>query len=405
MRRIQWVDPGTSKALCWLAIDERKGNPRRSNCSLPPCLYTDGIAPFLCFNGPQPGQLYAVGGRDQMQDPLDVVEMFDTWHGQWVTCPSMLARRAGCSAALLPDGCLLVVGGYDERGIVEGLLSTCEVFDPAGQRWSIDAAELSQPRWGHGCAPLRGLIFTVGGCSLRPGAQPREAFMETLRSCEVYDPSSGKWTPAADLNVARAGARVVGLNDRYLAVVGGCDDVFGRAELLPTVELFDADAGIWSILDMQLSTPRTTAAAAALNDGQILIVGGAPSLSSAEVYHLPPLGEQQSSDCCDQEPHTRRAKAPTVYDMAEGRMGCQAVALDLPSIDKTFPICNQNCIVVVGGENGDENWDSSIRQFSSVMVYDVEAQSWRSEKSFPHIPTPRTAMALVVGPGLVSSQL
>jgi len=321
-----------------------------------------------------------------------------------VTCPSMLARRAGCSAALLPDGCLLVVGGYDERGIVEGLLPTCEVFDPVAQRWSIDAAELSQPRWGHGCAPLRGLIFTVGGCSLRPGAQPREAFMETLRSCEVYDPASGKWTPAADLNVARAGARVVGLNDRYMAVVGGCDDVFGRAELLPTVELFDADAGNWSILDMQLSTPRTTAAAAALNDRQILIVGGAPSLSSAEVYHLPPLGEQHSSDCCDEEPHTRRAEAPTVYEMAEGRMGCQAVALDLPSIDKTFPLCNQNCVVVVGGENGDENLDTSIRQFSSVMVYDVEAQSWRSEKSFPPIPTPRTAMALVVGPGLVSGQ-
>jgi len=401
MRRIQWVNPGTSTVIRCLGTDERKGTPRRTRCSLPACIYNDCIAPFLYFNGPQSGQLYAVGGRDQMQDPLDVVEMFDTWHGQWVTCPNMLERRAGCSAALLPDGRLMVAGGYDKRGIVEGLLSTCEVFDPAMQRWSIDAAELSHPRWGHGCALLGGFIFTVGGCSLRPGAPPREAFMETLRSCEVYDPTSGKWTPGPDLNVARAGARVVALSNRYMAVVGGCDDVFGQAELLPTVELFDVDVGKWSILDMQLSTPRTTAAAAAMSDRQILIVGGAPSLSSAEVYHLPALAERQASEVCDQELCTGRAEAPTVHAMAEGRMGCQAVALNLPSPDKAFPLCNTSCIVVVGGENGDDDVESNIRQFNSVLVYDIEGQSWR-EKSFPPIPTSRTAMALVVGPGLIS---
>mmetsp|Transcript_117950 Transcript_117950/g.234973 ORF Transcript_117950/g.234973 Transcript_117950/m.234973 type:complete len:406 (-) Transcript_117950:474-1691(-) len=402
MGRAHWVTPGASTAMRCLAMNDRSGSPRHPCCSLPACIYSDCIAPFLCFNGPLPGQLYAIGGRDQMQDPLDVVEMFDTWHGQWVACPNMLERRAGCSAALLPDGRLLVAGGYDKRGIVEGLLSTCEVFDPALQRWSIDAAELSYPRWGHGCAPLRGFIFTVGGCSLQPGAPAREAFMETLRSCEVYDPSSNKWRPGPDLNVARAGARVVALSDRFMAVVGGCDDVFGQAELLPTVELFDADVGKWSILDMQLSTPRTTAAAAAMSDHQILIVGGAPSLSSAEVYHLPALAERQGTEVCEEDPCTRRAEAPAVHAMTEGRMGCQAVALNLPSPDKAFPICSRSCIVVVGGENGDDDVESNMRQFNSVLVYDIEGQSWRAEQSFPPIPTPRTATALVVGPGLVS---
>jgi len=82
-------------------------------------------------------------------------------------------------------------------------------------------------------------------------------------------------------------------------------------------------------------------------------------------------------------------------------MGCQAVALNLPSPDKAFPLCNTSCIVVVGGENGDDDVESNIRQFNSVLVYDIEGQSWR-EKSFPPIPTSRTAMALVVGPGLIS---
>mmetsp|Transcript_93960 Transcript_93960/g.298285 ORF Transcript_93960/g.298285 Transcript_93960/m.298285 type:complete len:419 (-) Transcript_93960:45-1301(-) len=413
MRRTQWVDPGASSALCWICIDDRKGNPRRAHFSLPPCLYSDGIAPFLHFDGPQPNQLYAVGGRNQQQDPLDTVEMFDTWHGRWVTCPSMLARRAGCAAATLPNGRLLVVGGYDERGIVDGLLDTCEVFDPATQVWTVEAASLKRARWGHGCASMKGLVYTVGGCSLRPGAPPYEAFMETLRTCEVFDPEAGTWAPCAEMNVARAGARVVTLSDHYLAAVGGCDDVFGRAELLPTVELFDSQAGRWELLEMKLTTPRTTAAVAPIDDRQILIIGGAPSLTSAEVYEVPRPSQSEaecSGECSeqqgqeqdnDQTPQQAPESRP-IRDMSEGRMGCQAMTMDLPAPGEGFPRCTRQCVVVVGGENGDEEWDANIGQFSSVLVYDVKADEWRPEKSFPPIPTPRTAMALLVGPGRIA---
>lgn len=456
----KWVDPGASTALCWLSIDSEKGSRARASCSLPPYLYSEGIAPFLRFDNPLPGQLYVVGGRNQQQDPLDVVEMFDTWHGEWVTCPSMSAKRAGCAAAALPDGRLLVVGGYDEKGIVEGLLESCEVFDPRTKSWALFPAPLGRPRWGHGCATLQGRVFAVGGCSLRPGAPPHEAFMETLRSCEVHDPAKGTWTVSADLHVARAGARVVTLGERYLAAVGGCDDVFGRAELLASLEIFDVDVGSWVLLGGQLSTPRTTAAVAAIDGQRILIVGGAPSLSSAEVYNVPPpeqengsepsvgedtenepsadnefipsaileIGAQAQSQCPGLslgQPrfsgvpspgatqgdasgsntgsrNNGRAGARLVRDMPEGRMGCQAAAMNLPSPGQNYPLCTRQCVIVVGGETGDEDWDAHIRQFSSILVYDVEDDDWRSEKDFPPIPTPRTAMALCVAPGAVT---
>jgi len=223
--------------------------------------------------------------------------------------------------------------------------------------------------------------------------------METLRSCEVYDPAQDAWRPCADLHIARAGARVVTLGDRHLAAVGGCDDVFGRAELLPTVELFDVRVGSWSLLDVQLTTPRTTAAVAALNDQQILIVGGAPSLSSAEVYRVPRVFERSQ---CSQPPEGAGGSGPTICDMAEGRMGCQAMAIDLPGLGDSFPLCTSQCVVVVGGENGDDDWDADVRQFSNVLVYDVKADKWRPADSFPPIPTPRTAMALCVCAGKVT---
>lgn len=392
--RNNWTEPKVSQCLCWIAIDDRKGDPRRE-ATLPLSLYSDTIAPFLHFDIPVANQLYAVGGRNQQQGPLHTVEMFDTWHGHWTSCPNMCVRRAGCAAAVLPSGRMLVVGGYDENGIVQGLLDSCEAFDPVAQTWDAGIASLDRARWGHGCASIGGLVYAVGGCSLRPRAPPREAFMETLRSCEVYDPVSNTWQSCGDLHMARAGSRVVALGDRYLAAVGGCDDVFGRAEMLPTVELFDVSVGRWVLLNVQLLTPRTTAAVAALDDQRILVIGGAPSLTSAEVYRVP---ESE----CPREPCSWQAP---VYNMAEGRMGCQAVALKLPAPKATYPLCTRTCVVVVGGEKGDEDWDfdqANVRQFSSVLVYDTEEDEWRQrEENFPPMPTPRTAMALCVGPGKI----
>eukprot|EP00441_Pelagodinium_beii_P019872 CAMPEP_0197657614 /NCGR_PEP_ID=MMETSP1338-20131121/44738_1 /TAXON_ID=43686 ORGANISM="Pelagodinium beii, Strain RCC1491" /NCGR_SAMPLE_ID=MMETSP1338 /ASSEMBLY_ACC=CAM_ASM_000754 /LENGTH=399 /DNA_ID=CAMNT_0043234027 /DNA_START=69 /DNA_END=1268 /DNA_ORIENTATION=- len=399
MRRSQqsWTDKNSSRGLCLLALDDRQGNSSRRGASLPQYLYSDVIAPFLQFHGPQPGQLYALGGRNEEQEPLDTVEMFDTWHGRWMTCPSMLRHRAGSSAATLPDGRLMVVGGYDNGGIVTGLLDSCEVFDPVKQTWTECEAKLQRPRWGHGCAFLGDCVYCAGGCSLRDGSPAHEAFMETLRSCEVFDPVAGIWSMCPDLNIGRAGARVVALGEHHLAVVGGCDDVFGRAELLQSVELLDIrrpSAG-WVLLTTQLSTPRTTAAVAALDDHQILIIGGAPSLASAELYSV--RDKNASLD----------AGSPTAHvsSMTEGRMGCQAACLNLPSPGKDFPICDRRCVVVVGGESGDDELESQIRQFSSVLVYDVEDGKWLPSHYFPPIPTPRTAMALCVAPGCIHGHL
>eukprot|EP00931_Biecheleriopsis_adriatica_P109269 TRINITY_DN83546_c0_g1_i1.p1 TRINITY_DN83546_c0_g1~~TRINITY_DN83546_c0_g1_i1.p1 ORF type:complete len:423 (+),score=71.87 TRINITY_DN83546_c0_g1_i1:181-1449(+) len=396
----RWTEKGLSSKLCLLELDSMKGDSQQH--VLPPSLYSQMVAPFLYHEGPVPDQLYVLGGRDHNQDPLNVVELFDSWNGTWITCPSMQVKRAGCAAAALPDGRLLVAGGYDERGIVRGVLGSCEVFDPSQQAWSDQCPNLLRARWGHGCAVLGDLVYAVGGCALLPAAVAGEELMETLRTCEVYDLSIGAWATAANLNVARAGARLVSLARDKLAAVGGCDDVFGRAEMLASVEILSEESGQWTLLSTQLGVPRTTAAAVALDESRILVMGGAPSLASAEVYHMPKRdspGEETGRDA--------RCQPTVISDMTEGRMGCQAVAMKLPAEGKTFPSCTRQCVVVVGGENGDEEWDdeggaSLARQFSTVLVYDAEGGKWRATDAFPSLPTPRTAMALCVAPGRIS---
>lgn len=417
-RGSRWADSETCSALCQLILDDRKGGgvgdaaSSRGSClrrrSLPPALYAENVAPFLRFDVPLPNMLYAFGGRNQGRGPLDTVEMFDTWHGRWVTCEPMPTRRAGSAAALLPDNRMIVIGGYNEHGIAEGLLATCDVYDPVRQAWDeAGAAPLARKRWGHGCASLGGKVYVVGGCSLQPDAQPQEAFMETLRCCEVYSAEADRWTPCAPLQIARSGSRVVALDERYLAAIGGCDDVFGRAETQPTVELFDATTGLWSLLDSRLENPRTTAAVAAIGPRKLLVVGGAPSLSSAEVYRvrLPGAEGGRGAIVTDDEDGE---ELPKVAEMPEGRMGCQAALVYLPRPGASYPLADRPCAVIVGGERCDEettggDWPR-VRQFQNIHVFDVVVGAWREDLKpvMPAMAAARTAVALCVGVGYVA---
>jgi len=400
MPRAQWSEQGVGRSLRLLASDRGSASRR----ALPPALYSEIVAPFLRFEAAVPDQLYAIGGRNERQEPLDTVEMFDTWHGRWEECPNMSIKRSGCAAAALPDGRLMVSGGYDERGIVLGLLASSEVFDPVKQEWIPTATQLHRPRWGHGSAMLGGKVYAVGGCALRNGTPLGDDVMETLRDCEVYDIQEQTWSSITSLHVARAGARLVVLDAHRLAVVGGCDDVFGRAEMLASVEVYDTRTGTWMMLEEQLSVPRTTAAAAALDEHRIIVMGGAPSLCSVEIFDVPSTGKDGEA-AATRPSSSSRGGYKDLGDMTEGRMGCQAVLMQLPADGNDYPLCTRPCVVVVGGENGEEDLDDEqetpARQFDSVLVYDLESSRWRSEQSFPPIPTPRTAMTLCVAPGQV----
>lgn len=397
-RPSKWVDGNACNALCQLILDDRRigstcdaGAGLRRRKPLPPFLYREAIGPFLRFESLLPNMLYAFGGRNQEEGPLDTVEMFNTFHGQWVPAPAMPKRRAGSAAALLADGRMMIIGGYTEQGIAQGLLSSCDLYDPQTGSWIEDgAAPLTRARWGHGCASLQGKVYVVGGCSLQLEAQAAEAFMVTLRHCEIYDPDQNRWTPTGPLQIARSGTRVVALDSSHLAAIGGCDDVFGRAETQPTVELYDAQTEVWSVLSHRLIHPRTTAGAACLAPEQLLVIGGAPSLCTAEVYRvqLPDGGLSPAED------------DKVVDDLSDGRMGCQAAVLSLPSHGKTYPVTDRRCVVVIGGERCDETPDfSQIRQLAAVPVYDTENSQWREDPVVPPLPCARTAVAVCVGMG------
>jgi len=149
-------------------------------------------------------------------------------------------------------------------------------------------------------------------------------------------------------------------------------------------------------LGRRLTHPTLTAGVAALDDRQVLVVGGTPALSFVEVYSVPLPDEEGMGS--ERMPVDNFRKLSYVM---EGRMGCQAAPMMLPRRGGSFPFCNARCVVLVGGECLHERGADGqrVEQFCSVLVYDIDSGAWRDNLALPSMAAPRTAVALCVGIG------
>jgi hypothetical protein len=109
-------------------------------------------------------------GRGRLLTPLAGVEIYDPARRVWYAVASMQTPRARHAAVLLPDGRVLVLGGY-----YLDPLATGELYDPRRNRWS-DAAPLSMPRFDHAASLAGGQIVITGGMN-----------QTTLSGVEIYE--------------------------------------------------------------------------------------------------------------------------------------------------------------------------------------------------------------------------
>ena len=268
-------------------------------------------------------------------------EVWTPGTGDWSAGPSLNKPRADFVAVLVAGGSALVTGGvnagtkteFDQQDDHQSYSSTY-VFDPAhaGAGWTRMGL-LGRARTSPIAAPLPdGRVLVTGGYYLSgsesgsvseidlvvyrpdtfaatPSVPPLAdidppAMVPTLATAELFDPAKGSWSATGAMRYARVDAPAATLTDGRVLVVGSTPGgdmwnytqpaVDGRA--YRTAEIFDPGAGRWSLtgelpaIDWSplakfgpypISSTEVTdpGSLVALADGGALLVGQATSWS------------------------------------------------------------------------------------------------------------------------------
>ena len=207
------------------------------------------------------GKVLLAGGWNQ-QGRTATAELYDPQTGFFEYTGSLMAPRQGLTATLLKNGQVLIAGGDSARNIPQ---LTAEVYDPATEIFT-PTGTLREGRFGHTDTLLTdGTVLLVGGTS---------GHDNILASTEIYDPETGQFTSTSDANVVRYKHTAVLLRDGNVLILGGADqrDWNGKYN---SAEIYDVMTGRFSQISvMNRERFKLADAAVLLSDGNVLIGGG-----------------------------------------------------------------------------------------------------------------------------------
>lgn len=153
--------------------------------------------------------------------------LYDPTNGKFTPTGNPLTLRAGHTATRLSSGQVLITGGK-----WKGIIASAELYDPTTGSFSATGS-MNIGRAEHTAALLsNGKVLITGGQDNAPRDRPNTP--RVFDSAELYDPSTGVFTPTGSMAAARGYHSSILVRDSNVLVVGG----LGADGLLASAEVF-----------------------------------------------------------------------------------------------------------------------------------------------------------------------
>lgn len=205
-------------------------------------------------------------------------EVYDPASQTFLLVGSMSVARGGSTATLLPNGNVLVAGGGDAIAT-----ATAELFHPATNQFSPTGA-MTAPRLAHTATLLPdGKVLMLGGAGDHT----------VLASAELYDPATRTFTPAGAMKLPRYKHAAIVLKDGHTLILGGSDEQDWRGKY-HSAEIYDWKSGRFTPIPAMASDRfKFPGAVVQLEGGNILICGGSKTVETFDflMKHFRTIGE------------------------------------------------------------------------------------------------------------------
>lgn len=199
-------------------------------------------------------------------------EIYDPESRAWKAGQPMRTARRLHTATVLRDGRVLIAGGLvccvvEGQTVSETVTASVELYDPATGTFT-PTGSLAVARGLHQATLLPdGRVLVSGGFALTTSADTAGT-----RRAEIYDPATGTFGPAGDLHVGRSLHTAVLLTDGRVLVVGGVADLTDRTAVAST-EIFDSSSNGWNP-GPTLQAAWRSSTVTLLGNGKVLVHGG-----------------------------------------------------------------------------------------------------------------------------------
>jgi galactose oxidase-like protein len=188
--------------------------------------------------------------------------------GQFTPTGNMTTARAHHTATLLPNGKVLIAGGDGDEGNLQPL-DSAELYDPSTGMFTPTGSMTTVRTWHTAALLANGKVLIAGGSNRGDMFQP-------LANAELYDPSTGMFTLTGSMTTVQRADSATLLADGKVLVAK--DD---------HAELYDPAAGTFALTGAYADpTPVLWITATLLLDGRVLLTGCAAqcTVGATEVF-------------------------------------------------------------------------------------------------------------------------
>jgi len=280
--------------------------------------------------------------------------------------PKLTTNRALCTATVLSDGRVLLVGGVDNKGVP---IATAEIYDPKQNKF-VAAASMASKRAGHGATLLPdGRVMVSGGAAFFPDSQFSNilqfASTGVLNSTEIYDPKNNKWSAGSNIREQLLGPALTTLGTGKVLLSGGIgiDKFFGLPVGLVTranCNLYDPTKNTWAGATA-MKTGRTghDINVVVLKNGKVLVTGGVSGSVTVSNTSLSNVASIANAELYDPSQNTWTALA----NMAAGRTA------------HTATLMSNGNVIIAGGTSGPV---LTTKSTNSVQEFNATSNTWKA---------------------------